>query len=327
MSLFKRFKKKPVDTEAPPAPTEASQQGLEKSSNKISSGLLGIFNKKRLDDEMLEALEDLLISSDIGAKTAEKIIDAFAPQKFKVDATPEAIKETLAKAIIPILTPVAKPLTYKKNNPHVILVSGVNGAGKTTTIGKMASQFSGQGYKTALVAADTFRAAAVEQLQVWGERAGVPVYTTEQGRDGAALVFDAMQDAKQKDIDILFIDTSGRLHNKNELMQELGRMIKVIQKCDASAPHDSLLVLDATNGQTALRQVEIFQNTAHVSGLIVTKLDGTARGGVVVALADQFKLPIHAIGVGEKIDDLQAFDAESFANGLVGLYSDSKIKP
>ncbi|WP_018000221.1 signal recognition particle-docking protein FtsY [Paracoccus sp. N5] len=275
--------------------------------------------RRELDDEMLEQLEEMLIQADMGVETALRVTANIAEGRMGRRISATELKELLAAEIARIMTPVAKPLPIYPKRPQVVLVVGVNGSGKTTTIGKLASQFKTAGKNVVIAAGDTFRAAAVEQLQVWGSRAGVPVMTAPEGSDPASLAFDAMTRAEAEGADLLMIDTAGRLQNRQDLMEELAKIVRVIRKKDPSAPHNTLLVLDATTGQNALSQVETFQKLADVSGLVMTKLDGTARGGVLVALADRFGLPIHAIGVGEQIDDLDAFDARDFARALVGL--------
>ena len=272
-----------------------------------------------LDDAMLESLEELLIQSDMGVETSLKVAAAIAEGRFGRRVGAREIREVLAGEIGAILEPVARPMPIYARRPQVVLVVGVNGSGKTTTIGKLASQFRAAGKKVVIAAGDTFRAAAVEQLQIWGERAGVPVMTAPQGSDPASLAFDALARAEAEGADLLLIDTAGRLQNRDDLMAELAKIVRVIRKRDASAPHNTLLVLDASTGQNALSQVEIFRRIADVTGLVMTKLDGTAKGGVLVALADRFGLPIHAIGVGEGIDDLAPFDPEEFARALTGL--------
>ena len=280
--------------------------------------LFGRIPRRVLDDYMLEQLEDLLISSDMGVDTAVQITANLAEGRFGKKLSTAEIKTALAEEIARVMGPVARPLPIYNKKPQVILVVGVNGSGKTTTIGKLASQFKQAGKSVVIAAGDTFRAAAVGQLMVWGERAGVPVMTAPEGSDPASLAFDAMTQAEADDADLLMIDTAGRLQNRTDLMEELAKIIRVIRKKDPSAPHNTILVLDATTGQNALNQVEVFQKLADVSGLIMTKLDGTAKGGVLVSLADKFALPIHAIGVGEQIDDLDAFDPQEFANALTG---------
>ena len=275
--------------------------------------------RRVLDDDMLEQLEELLIASDMGVETATRVTANIAEGRFGKKLSTEEIKSLLAQEVARIMEPVAKPLPIYAKTPQVVLVVGVNGSGKTTTIGKLASQFRAAGKSVVIAAGDTFRAAAVKQLQVWGERAGVPVLTAPEGSDPASLAFDAMTKAEAEGADLLLIDTAGRLQNRADLMEELAKIVRVIRKKDETAPHNTLLVLDATTGQNALNQVSTFGELADVSGLVMTKLDGTAKGGVLVALADRFGLPIHAIGVGEQIDDLQAFDPEEFAKALTGL--------
>jgi fused signal recognition particle receptor len=274
--------------------------------------------RRVLDDDMLEQLEELLIGSDMGVDTALRVTANMAEGRMGRKLSTDEIKDLLATEIARIMEPVAKPMPIYSKKPQVVLVVGVNGSGNTSTIGKLASQFKAAGKHVVIAAGDTFRAAAVEQLQVWGDRAGVPVLTAPEGSDPASLAFDAMTKAEADGADLLMIDTAGRLQNRADLMEELSKIVRVIRKKDPSAPHNTLLVLDATTGQNALNQVETFQKLADVSGLVMTKLDGTAKGGVLVALADKFGLPIHAIGVGEQIDDLDAFDPEDFANALTG---------
>ncbi|MCO6382761.1 signal recognition particle-docking protein FtsY [Oceanicola sp. 502str15] len=274
--------------------------------------------RRVLDDDMLESLEELLIASDMGVDTAMRVTANMAEGRYGRKVSTAEIKQFLADEITRIMEPVARPMPLYPTRPQVVLVVGVNGSGKTTTIGKLASQFRGAGKSVVIAAGDTFRAAAVEQLQVWGERAGVPVMTAPEGSDPASLAFDAMTKAEADGADLLMIDTAGRLQNRADLMEELSKIVRVIKKKDPDAPHNTLLVLDATTGQNALSQVETFQKMADVSGLVMTKLDGTAKGGVLVALADKFGLPIHAIGVGEQIDDLDAFEPREFAEALTG---------
>jgi fused signal recognition particle receptor len=275
--------------------------------------------RRVLDDAMLEQLEELLISADMGVDTALRVTANMAEGRLGKKLSVQEIKTLMSDEIARIMEPVAKPLPIYAKKPQVVLVVGVNGSGKTTTIGKLASQFRAAGKKVVIAAGDTFRAAAVEQLQVWGERAGVPVLTAPHGSDPASLAFDAMVRAEADGADLLMIDTAGRLQNRGDLMEELAKIVRVIRKKDPDAPHNTLLVLDATTGQNAISQVKVFQEISDVSGLVMTKLDGTAKGGVLVALADKFALPIHAIGVGEQIDDLQAFDPQEFADALTGL--------
>ena len=275
--------------------------------------------RRTLDDDMLEQLEELLITADMGVDTALRVTANMAEGRFGKKLSVAEIKDLMASEVARIMEPVAKPLPLYPKTPQVVLVVGVNGSGKTTTIGKLASQFRAAGKKVVIAAGDTFRAAAVEQLQVWGDRAGVPVLTAPQGTDPASLAFDALGQAQADGADLLMIDTAGRLQNRGDLMEELAKIVRVIRKKDETAPHSTLLVLDATTGQNALNQVKVFQEISDVSGLVMTKLDGTAKGGVLVALADKFGLPIHAIGVGEQIDDLDAFDPQEFADALVGI--------
>jgi len=285
----------------------------------MSENMAALFNKRKLDDDAIQDLEDLLIASDLGVGPAMKVSQKLAKDRFDKQVTDTEVKIALADVISEILTPLEKPLTLKGAKPEILLFVGVNGSGKTTTLGKLAKQYRDQGKKVLLCAGDTFRAAAVEQLKVWGERADAPVISGALGTDAASLVYDAVQTAKDEDYDILMIDTAGRLQNRTELMDELAKVVRVIQKHDESAPHHSVLVLDATVGQNALLQTEAFQKTAGVTGLIMTKLDGTAKGGVLVALSDKFGLPIHAIGIGERIEDLENFSAPVFAAALSGI--------
>ncbi len=275
--------------------------------------------RRVLDDEMVEQLEEVLIAADMGVDTALRLTSAMADGRMGKRLSTSEIKSLLASEVARVMEPVARPLPLYAKKPQVVLVVGVNGSGKTTTIGKLASQFRAAGKSVVIAAGDTFRAAAVEQLQIWGQRAGVPVLTAPEGSDPASLAFDAMTQAQEQGADLLMIDTAGRLQNRQDLMEELAKIVRVIRKKDPDAPHNTLLVLDATTGQNAVLQVEAFQKLADVSGLVMTKLDGTAKGGVLVALADKFGLPIHAIGVGEQIDDLAPFDPDDFARALVGL--------
>ena len=294
--------------------------GLSRSSTRLAQGIGDLFTKRKLDEAALEELEELLIGADLGVATAAKVTTRLAKSRFDQEISPEEVKEALAEEIAAILAPVAKPFAPDPSKkPHVVLMVGVNGSGKTTTIGKLAKYYKGKGLKVTMAAADTFRAAAVEQLKVWGDRTGCPVVSREQGADAAGLAFDAFSESAKRGDDLLLIDTAGRLQNKADLMAELQKMVRVLKKQDPAAPHDVLLVLDSTVGQNAHAQVEIFKNLVQVSGLVMTKLDGTARGGVVVALAEKFGLPVHAIGVGEGADDLRPFEAQAFARSLVGL--------
>jgi len=301
---------------APAVPEEAPRTGI---LGRLWGGGSAEAPRRVLDDAMLESLEELLIQADMGVDTALRVSANLAEGRMGRRVSVEEIKTALAQEIARIMEPVARPLPLYPKKPQVVLVVGVNGSGKTTTIGKLASQFKAAGKTVVIAAGDTFRAAAVEQLQIWGQRAGVPVLTAPEGSDPASLAFDAMTRAEADGADLLMIDTAGRLQNRADLMEELAKIVRVIRKKDPSAPHNTLLVLDATTGQNAVTQVEIFRKIADVSGLVMTKLDGTAKGGVLVALADKFGLPIHAIGVGEQLDDLAPFDPEDFARALVGL--------
>lgn len=298
--------------------------GLAKSSSKLSDGITGIFTKKKLDQETLDQLEELLISTDLGVTTSAKLVEEFSRNRFGKDISDDEVKQALAQQIAAMLEPYAQPLTVDAaKKPFVILVVGVNGTGKTTTIGKLAQFYHKQGLKMMLAAGDTFRAAAISQLQIWGERTNAKVIAGAPNGDAAALAYQALEQARADHADVLLIDTAGRLHNKADLMQELAKLVRVIKKLDETAPHATLLVLDATTGQNAHAQVEVFRDITQVSGLVVTKLDGSAKGGVLVALADKFKLPIHAIGVGEGVDDFQPFKAVDFARSLMGLEAES----
>ena len=295
------------------------REGLNKSSSKLNDGIKDIFVRKKLDDETLEDLEDLLITSDMGVQTSAYIASKIAKDKFDKEVSTDEIKSDLAKYIAEIIEPVAKPIEISNKKPHVILMCGVNGTGKTTTIGKIANNYKKDGKKVVIAACDTFRAAAVEQLEVWSKRSDCPLIKGKEGADPASVAYEAFAKAKEEKADVLMIDTAGRLQNKKNLMEQLTKIIKVIKKLDEEAPHNSIIVLDATTGQNANSQVKVFGEMVNLNGIIVTKLDGTAKGGVVVSLAKQFSLPIHAIGVGESIEDLKPFNAESFANSLVGI--------
>ena len=318
----------PIPPEDPePKALEEPAKAPPQSDDKAGPGLIGRLMGRRaqapvmrrtLDDDMLEQLEELLIASDMGVDTALRVTANLAEGRYGKKLSVAEIKQLLSDEITRIMEPVAKPLPIYPKRPQVVLVVGVNGSGKTTTIGKLASQFRAAGKSVVIAAGDTFRAAAVEQLQIWGERAGVPVLTAPEGSDPASLAFDSITKAQAEGADLLMIDTAGRLQNRADLMEELAKIVRVIRKKDPDAPHNTLLVLDATTGQNALSQVETFKKLADVTGLVMTKLDGTAKGGVLVALADKFGLPIHAIGVGEQIDDLAPFDPEDFAKALTG---------
>ncbi len=304
----------------PPAKTSWFQRlktGLTKTSSKISDGITGLFTKRKLDAGTLDELEDLLIEADLGVETAMRITQAVGKGRFEKGISPDEVKAILAHEVEQVLAPIAKPLVLSGGHrPHVILVVGVNGTGKTTTIGKLAAQFRRSGKTVMMAAGDTFRAGAIDQLKVWGERTGSTVVARAVGSDSSGLAFDALKEAQAAGADVLLVDTAGRLQNKQVLMDELEKVIRVIRKIEPSAPHDVLLVLDATTGQNALSQVEVFRDKAGVTGLIMTKLDGTARGGILVAIAAKFGIPVHAIGVGEGVDDLQAFDAGEFARAI-----------
>ena len=298
------------------------KSGLGRTTEKLSSGISDLFRSRKLDREALEELEELLIMADMGVTTATRLSGALAKNKFDKEVTSQEVREALAGEIATILEPAAKPLEIDTSHkPYIVLVCGVNGSSKTTTIGKMAKQFKDEGKSVMLAAGDTFRAAAIEQLQVWGERTGCPVIASEQGSDAASLVYGAVERAKAEAADVLMIDTAGRLQNKSNLMEELKKVVRVITKQDDTAPHAVMLVIDSTVGQNAHNQVEVFKEMVNVTGLVMTKLDGTAKGGVVVGLAEKFELPVYAVGVGEAVEDLHAFDAKVFANNLMGLES------
>ncbi|MFT0891054.1 signal recognition particle-docking protein FtsY [Pseudochelatococcus sp. G4_1912] len=310
--------------EIAPAPKASWWQrlknGLSRTSSSIGSGIVGIFTKRKLDDTTLEELEDILIQADLGIAMATRVTEVVGKGRYDKTIDPDEVKAILAQEIETVLTPVAQPLVIDSSKkPFVILMIGVNGSGKTTTIGKLAQKFRGEGRSVMLAAGDTFRAAAIEQLAVWGQRTGTRVIRGEQGADASGLAYDALTQAQEAGTDILMIDTAGRLQNKAGLMAELEKVIRVIKKRDESAPHAVLLVLDATTGQNAINQVEIFGKIAGVTGLVMTKLDGTARGGILVAIADKFGLPVHFIGVGEGVDDLEPFAADEFARAIAGI--------
>ena len=309
------------NTEAPEKKSlfKRMKEGLTRSTRAMSDGVTGIFTKRKLDGETLQDLEDLLVTSDLGLDVAVEITEAVAKDRYDKEVSPEEVRTILAEEVARILKPVEYPFRVDAaKKPFITLVVGVNGAGKTTTIGKIASKTKAEGKSVMLAAGDTFRAAAIEQLAVWGERVGAPVVTTKVGGDSAGLAYEAVERAQREGTDLLMIDTAGRLQNKTDLMAELEKVIRVIRKLDETAPHATLLVLDATTGQNALNQVEVFTKIAGVTGLVMTKLDGTARGGILVAIARKYGLPVHMIGVGEGIDDLQDFSAEGFAKALTG---------
>jgi fused signal recognition particle receptor len=310
--------------EAKPAPARGWWQrlteGMRRTSSSLSESVTGLFTKRKLDDATLQDLEDALIQADLGVPTAMRITEAISAGRYNKEISPREVRTILASEVEKTLQPVAQALTIDRTKkPFVILMVGVNGAGKTTTIGKLSQKFRQQGLKVMLAAGDTFRAAAIEQLKVWGDRVGAPVLAREQGADAAGLAYDALQEAQANGTDVLLIDTAGRLQNKAGLMAELEKIVRVIRKFDESAPHATLLVLDATVGQNAMSQVELFQKAAGVTGLVMTKLDGTARGGILVALAAKFGLPVHFIGVGEGVEDLEPFTAGDFAKAIAGL--------
>ena len=294
--------------------------GLKRTSSSLGGTVTGLVSKRKLDAETLEELQNELIRADLGLDFATRIADVLGEGRFEKAIAPDEVKAVLAGEIEKVLSPVAKPLEVT-TRPFVILVAGVNGSGKTTTIGKLAARFRAEGKSVMLVAGDTFRAAAIDQLKIWGERTGASVMANEPGADAASLAFDAITAAKTQGVQVVLVDTAGRLQNRAELMGELEKMIRVIRKVEPTAPHAVLLVLDATVGQNALSQVEIFSKIAGVTGLVMTKLDGTARGGILVAIADKFGLPVHFIGVGEGVDDLAPFTARDFARAVVGLES------
>ncbi|MDX7953317.1 signal recognition particle-docking protein FtsY [Lichenihabitans sp. Uapishka_5] len=318
---------RPLGSDPSPGEPEAPEggwwsrlrKGLSRSSNQLGQGLTGIFTKRRLELSTVEDLEDLLIQADLGVATALKVVDLVRDGRFTKGVGAEDVQAIIAAEVEAVLAPVAKPLVPEGKHPFVVLVVGVNGSGKTTTIGKLAQKYTREGKSVMLAAGDTFRAAAVEQLKVWGARIGVPVLAREAGADAAGLAFDAIKEAQAKAVDVLLIDTAGRLQNRAELMDELAKVLRVIRKLDDAAPHAVLLVLDATVGQNAMSQVEIFGKVAGVTGLVMTKLDGTARGGILVAIAEKFRLPVHFIGVGEGVEDLEPFAARDFARAIAGL--------
>jgi fused signal recognition particle receptor len=293
--------------------------GFRKTSDRLGDNLSGLFTKAALDEAMLDEIEEALIASDLGPATAGKVRARLATERFERGLTEQAVREVVAQELTKILRPVAKPLEIEAfPRPQVILVVGVNGSGKTTTIAKLAHLFQEQDYSVLLAAGDTFRAAAIEQLKVWADRIGVPVIAGPEGSDSSAIVFDGVKKATAEGTDVLIVDTAGRLQNKKNLMDELAKIRRVLGRLNPAAPHDVVLVLDATTGQNALSQIEVFREVAGVSGLVMTKLDGTARGGVMVAAADRYALPIHAIGVGEGIDDFRPFDPAEAARAIAG---------
>ncbi len=298
------------------------RKGLSRSASNLTENITAVFTKKKLDEDTLQELEDILIQADLGVETAMNITDALSDQRYGKDVTDEEVRQIMAEEITKVLEPVAEPLELDLDHkPHVILVVGVNGSGKTTTIGKLSQKLYDGGYSTMLVAGDTFRAAAIEQLHIWGDRTQAPVMSREHGADAAGLAFDAYAEAKAQGKDVMMMDTAGRLQNKKELMDELEKIIRVLKKQDEAAPHTVLLTLDATTGQNALNQVEIFKDVAGVNGLVMTKLDGTARGGILVAISARHKLPVYFVGVGEQVEDLEPFEADVFAKAIAGIES------
>lgn len=321
------FGRRPAAQDTAPEPQpEASRslfgrlsEGLSKSSRAIGGSISAIFTKRKLDRATLEELEDVLLQADLGLPMAERIVAAVSSGRYDREIDPGEVKQILASEVAKVLKPVEVPFAFGARKPFIILVVGVNGAGKTTTIGKLGAIARAEGHSVMFAACDTFRAAAIEQLNVWGARSGARVMSRPTGADASGLAFDAIAAAREGGTDILFIDTAGRLQNKQYLMDELDKIVRVIKKQDETAPHAVLLVLDATTGQNAMAQAEIFTRVAGVTGLIMTKLDGTARGGILAAIAERFRIPVHAIGVGEGIEDLQPFDAEAFARAIAGL--------
>jgi fused signal recognition particle receptor len=305
--------------EAPRSWWQRLSGGLKRTSSTIGTKIAEVVTARRLDPAMIEELEDVLIRADLGIATANRIADAVSEGWYNRVVTTDDVKAVFAAEVEKVLEPVAQPLVVDGAKPFVILVVGVNGSGKTTTIGKLAAQLRAEGKRVMLAAGDTFRAAAIEQLKIWGERTGAPVIAHAPGADAAGVTFDALTAARDQAIDVLIVDTAGRLQNKAGLMEELEKVVRVMKKVDETAPHAVLLVLDATVGQNALSQVAEFLKTAGVTGLVMTKLDGTARGGILVAIAEQFRLPVHFIGVGEGIDDLEPFTARDFARAIAGL--------
>jgi len=314
----------PQEAPAPAAPRRSwfqrMREGLARSSKELSGNIAGVFTRRKLDDDTLQDLEDVLIRADLGVETALRVTDALASSRYGKDVSDAEVREVMAAEVEKVLKPVALPLELDlSHKPHVILVVGVNGTGKTTTIGKLAAKLTAGGLSVMLAAGDTFRAAAIEQLKIWGERTGSPVVATKLGADAAGLAYDAFEKARAAGSDVLIIDTAGRLQNKAELMAELEKIVRVLGKLDPEAPHTVLQTVDATTGQNALNQVEIFRNVAGVNGLVMTKLDGTARGGILVAIAARHKLPVYFIGVGEQVDDLEPFSAGDFAKAIAGV--------
>ncbi|TPI66438.1 signal recognition particle-docking protein FtsY [Mesorhizobium sp. B3-1-3] len=325
VTVSKKVEQKAEPVKAPePAPRRSwfqrMREGLARSSRELTGNIAGVFTKRKLDEETLQDLEDVLIRADLGVETALRVTDSLASSRYGKDVSDSEVRAVMAAEVEKVLTPVARPLELDlSHKPHVILVVGVNGTGKTTTIGKLAAKLTDGGLKVMLAAGDTFRAAAIEQLKIWGERTKSPVVASKLGADAAGLAYDAFEKAKEAGSDVLIIDTAGRLQNKTELMAELEKIVRVLGKLDPEAPHTVLQTVDATTGQNALNQVEIFRNVAGVNGLVMTKLDGTARGGILVAIAAKHRLPVYFIGVGEQVDDLEPFSASEFARAIAGV--------
>jgi len=310
----------PVEEPAKKGLFKRLKEGLSRSTSTMTTGIASVFTKRRLDGTTIDDLEDLLIQADLGIETATAITDAVSDGRYDREVDEADVRRIVASEVAKVLTPVEAPILLDgSHKPHVILVVGVNGAGKTTTIGKLAKKMTALGKSVVLGAGDTFRAAAIDQLKIWGERIGAPVVARDVGADSAGLAFDTIAMAEETEADVVMIDTAGRLQNKSELMSELEKVVRVIRKRDETAPHTVLLVLDATTGQNAVNQVDVFGKAVGVTGLVMTKLDGTARGGILVAIAEKFGLPVHAIGVGEGEDDLQPFVADNFARAIAGL--------
>ena len=324
---FASAERAPVEEAAPAAQPKRTwfqrlREGLSRTSSQLTGQITSLFTKRKLDDDTLQDLEDLLIQADLGVETALRITDTLASERYGKDVTGADVSRIMASEITKVLSPVAKPLELDlSHKPHVFLVVGVKGTGKTTTLGKLAAKLSGAGLKVMLAAGDTFRAAAIEQLKIWAERTGSDIVSSKLGADAAGLAYEAYEQAKLKKSDVLIVDTAGRLQNKTELMAELEKIVRVLGKLDPDAPHTVLQTLDATTGQNAMNQVEIFRNVAGVTGLIMTKLDGTARGGILVGIAAKHKLPVYFIGVGEGIDDLEPFEAKDFAQAIAGVHA------
>ncbi|MBZ9817558.1 signal recognition particle-docking protein FtsY [Mesorhizobium sp. CA7] len=325
VTVSKKVEQKAEPVKAPePAPRRSwfqrMREGLARSSRELTGNIAGVFTKRKLDEDTLQDLEDVLIRADLGLETALRVTDSLASSRYGRDVSDVEVRAVMAAEVEKVLAPVARPLELDlSHKPHVVLVVGVNGTGKTTTIGKLAAKLTDGGLKVMLAAGDTFRAAAIEQLKIWGERTKSPVVASKLGADAAGLAYDAFEKAKEAGSDVLIIDTAGRLQNKTELMAELEKIVRVLGKLDPEAPHTVLQTVDATTGQNALNQVEIFRNVAGVNGLVMTKLDGTARGGILVAIAAKHRLPVYFIGVGEQVDDLEPFSASEFARAIAGV--------